>query len=193
MVASFRSNTREKKKWQPTQEYIHSKKKKKSARYDTQKLWVIYGINPIAMFKKKQTEAVPKINQEEGNLSQGSKQLLLKYFFQLWIAMGDPLCIKSSSEENIPGWLWKHWGDYVTPVKNPSAIHLCTDKEPVLNLPSQLKSLLPFSDYSIYLPWSNKHTVLLGYLFLEITKRRHGYLRSYLVSTTSALLFPISV
>lgn len=55
------------------------------------------------MFKKKQTEAVPKINQEEGNLSQGSKQLLLKYFFQLWIAMGDPLCIKSSSEENIPG------------------------------------------------------------------------------------------
>lgn len=84
MVASFKSNTREKKKWQPTQEYIHSKKKKKkrkSARYDTQKLWVIYGINSIAMFKKKQTEAVPKINQEEGNLSQGSKQLLLKYFF----------------------------------------------------------------------------------------------------------------
>lgn len=29
MVASFKSNTREKKKWQPTQEYIHSKKKKK--------------------------------------------------------------------------------------------------------------------------------------------------------------------
>lgn len=107
--------------------------------------------------------------------------------------MGDPLCMKSSSEENIPGWLSKHWGDYVTPVKNPSAIHLCTDKEPVLNLPSQLQSLLPFSDYSIYLPWSNKHTVLLGYLFPEITKRRHGYLRSYLVSTTSVLLFPISV
>mgnify|MGYP001858738057 CR=1 FL=1 len=68
--------------WQPTQGYIHSIKKNLPARYATHKSAELFmELILLHCSRRNRLRLCPKINQEEGNLSQGSKQLLFKYFF----------------------------------------------------------------------------------------------------------------